>query len=172
LINEIYFIPCDYSNGDFDEATLSDIAYWQGLVNITTPLIRTSGKVVASYAKGEQVNLFSGSQIGEEPAYVSWDLTVKKRIYDMEGDFADIENLNKILQGALNSYNVVARYTDDKDFILPIGAVVLQDFTDTHPEGNNEFHETTYVLRWTPNKISMPTPISVAGLSDVIPVLR
>jgi hypothetical protein len=161
-LNDLYFIECDQVPS---ESNYLDTAYWQGLVD--NDKIFNLGVGIGSYGQKNITTFDKGGCGSASVEQIEWQLTYQVYCIDKSTQFWNHEFADTIVKGAMKHYNLVARYCDGDNMILPIGKVNLSSFDSALPASTEEFMSFTYEFSW--KGLYVPAPLDVPGLSSVLP---
>jgi len=160
-LNDLYFIECSEA---INEANLLDTAWWQGLIDDNK--IFNLGVGIGSYGQKNITTFDKGGCGSPSVEQIEWALNYQVFCVD-KTTFYNHEFADSLVKGGLKFYNVIARYCDGADVILPIGKVDLSLFDAALPASTEEFMSFTYEFSW--KSLSVPTPMIVTGLNTVLP---
>jgi hypothetical protein len=161
-LNDLYFIECSET---INETNLLDTAWWQALVDNNK--IFNLGIGIGSYGQKNITTFDKGGCGSASVEQIEWALSYQVFCIDKSTQYWNHEFAETIVKGALKHYNVVARYCDGTDVILPIGKVDLSSFNNELPASTEEFMSFQYEFSW--KGLTVPTPLTVTGLSSVLP---
>lgn len=163
-INELYFIPCTQT---FSEANVTDISWWQAMVTAET--LGRSGLGLGSIGKKSQKNDRVASCRTEQVTGITWALKYGIKCFDKSSTRSTHAKVNELVSKS-SKYLVVARMCDGDNEILPIGKFDMSDLNWTVPDNAEDNQIVEIELSW--KELGLPTPVSVAGLSAVVPKLQ
>jgi hypothetical protein len=161
-INDLYFIKCTEA---ITPGHLVDTAWWAALV--ANGKLRNTGVGIGSYGKNSITTFDAGGCGLATVQQVEWKLDYQIFCIDKSSSYATHEFVDALVKGALKNYNLVARFCDGDNVILPIGKVDIIDFDNALPSATTDFMSFTLSLGW--KQLGVPTPLEVAGLSSVLP---
>jgi hypothetical protein len=160
-INDLYFVDCSL---ELTAANLVDVDFWQSAVD--DGKIRKVGVGIGGYQKDEVTTFDAGGCGDATVEEIKWALNYQVFCVDQSTSYQTHEFANGLINGALANYNLVARYCDGSDVIVPIGKVDLADFDNILPTATTEFMSFSYKFTW--KSLTVPHPVTVPGLSAVI----
>lgn len=161
-LNDLYFIECSET---ISEANLLDTAWWQSAIDDNK--IKNLGVGIGAYGQKNITTFDKGGCGSASVEQIEWALTYKQYCVDKSSAFYNHEFAEAIVKGALKFYNVIARFCDGDDVILPIGKVDLSSFNNLLPESREEFMSFEYEFSW--KGLVVPTPLIVTGLNNILP---
>jgi hypothetical protein len=161
-LNDLYFVECSET---INAANLVDTTWWQTAID--NGKLFNLGIGIGSYAKKNITTFDKGGCGTATVEQIEWALTYKLFCVDKSTQFYNHEFADTMLKGAYRNYNLIARYCDGEEIILPIGKVNLSDFDSALPESTEEFMSFTYEFSW--KGLWVPSPLTVAGLNSVLP---
>lgn len=161
-INDLYFIDC---SEEVSPANLIDTAWWTSLK--TNDKIFNLGVGIGGYAKKNAITFDAGGCGVPTIQDIEWALTYQVFCMDKSSAMYTHEFANDLINGGLKNYNVIARFCDGDNMILPIGKVSLSDFNNELPTDITGFMSFSYEFSW--KSMVVPTPLEVAGLQAVLP---
>lgn len=162
-INELYFVPCTET---MSEANLTDIEWWQGLVD--DQKIGRSGLGLGSIGKKSTTSDRVASCRPSQLTGITWALKFLIKCFDKTSARTTCAKLNELITKA-DKYLCIARMCDGSDTILPIGTFATTDFDWVVPDNSEENQNAMFELSW--KEIGFPCTLDVAGLSAVVPKL-
>lgn len=162
-INELYFIPCTQV---FSEVNVLDVAWWQAMVTAGT--LGRSGLGLGSIGKKAQKNDRVGSCRTEQVTGMTWALKYGIKCFDKTSARSTHARVNELVSKG-DKYLLVARMCEGDNEILPIGKFDLSDLNWTVPDNFEDNQLVEIELSW--KELGLPTPVTVAGLSAVVPKL-
>ena len=169
-INDLYFVDCSL---ELTKANLLDTAWWTAAVNAGK--IKKIGVGIGGYQKDEVTTFDAGGCGDATVEQIKWALNYQVFCIDQtsggstdypEGYYTH-EFANALINGALANYNLIARYCDGDEVIVPIGKVDLADFDNILPTATTEFMSFTYKFTW--KSLKVPHPVTVPGLNAILP---
>lgn len=163
-INELYFIPCTEV---FTEANVTNVAWWQDLVTAGT--LGKSGLGLGSIGKKSQRNERVASCRTEQLTGITWALRFVIKCMDKTSARSTHAKVNELIAKA-DKYLLVARMCDGDNDILPVGLFDLSDMNWTVPDNSEESQTVEFEASW--KELGLPVPVTVAGLSSVVPKLK
>jgi hypothetical protein len=161
-LNDLYFIECSET---INATNLLDLAWWEAA--IMNQKLFNLGIGIGSYAKKNLTTFDVGGCGTATVQQIEWALTYNVYCIDKSTQYFNHEFADAMLKGAYKNYNMIGRFCDGDDVILPIGKVNLSDFDSVLPASNDEFMNFVYEFSW--KGLNVPTPLTVAGLSVVLP---
>lgn len=161
-LNDLYFIECSET---ISEANLLDTAWWQSVIDNNK--IFNLGVGIGNYGQKNITTFDKGGCGSPSVEQIEWSLTYQVYCVDKTSSFYNHEFADTLLKGALKHYNLVARYCDGDNVILPIGKVDLSSFDSALPASTEEFMSFTYEFSW--KGLYVPIPMIVTGLNTVLP---
>lgn len=160
-LNDLYFIEC---TEEVNEDNLLNAGWWSVLVQ--DGKIHRMGMGIGSYAKKNLTTFDKGGCGSASVEQIEW--AINYQIFCVEKtEFLSHQFADAMVKGAYKNYNLVARYCDGDEVILPIGKVTLSDFDSALPASPEEFMSFTYEFSW--KGLWVPSPLVVAGLNDFVP---
>jgi hypothetical protein len=161
-INDIYLIECTQA---INATNLVDTTWWQALID--SDKIRNLGVGIGSYGQSAITTFDAGGCGTATVEQIEWKLDYQIFCIDQSASYYTHEFISALIGGALRNYNLVARFCDGDNVILPIGKVNLSSFDNSLPASTTEFMSFTLQFGW--KSMVVPTPLTVAGLSAVLP---
>jgi hypothetical protein len=167
-ISELLFLPCDVAIAT--EADLLALPFWQtnfkdaGFRGRRT-LQGTAGSIAVANQTALDLGINCGllSVVGSNTTF---ELTHRVLLMDKSADFITHAFYDALVKGAINNYKIFARYCDAPDNILPIGKVALTSYVPLIPDAVDDLQ--TFELKFQWKQKGIPTPITVAGLSQLL----
>lgn len=163
-INELYFIPCTEV---FSEANVLDVSWWNDMVVANT--LGRSGLGLGSIAKKSQKNDRVASCRTEQVTGITWALRYAIKCFDKTSARSTHARVNELINKP-DKYLIVARMCDGDNDILPIGKFDFSDINWTVPDNSEDNQIVEIELSW--KEMGLPVPLTIAGLSAVIPKLQ
>jgi len=160
-LNDLYFIDCSLT---VNETNLLDLNWWDA--GIDAGKIFNMGVGIGGYKKKGATTFDAGGCYGTTVEQVEWSLTYELYCVDKSSVHYTHSFASKLLNGAMKNYNLIARYCDGENTILPIGKVVMADMDNELPTDTTGFMKFSYEFTW--RAMDIPTPLEVAGLSSVL----
>ncbi len=160
-LNDLYFIDCSEA---LNSANIVDIDWWEGL--IADGKIFNFGVGIGGYKVKNTTTFDAGGCGSPSVENIEWQLTYQLFCIDKSSAMYTHEFASSLLNGAIKNYNVVARFCDGENMVLPIGAVTIGAFDNELPEDSNGFFSFKYEFNW--KSMQPPFPIEIAGLSSVL----
>lgn len=170
-VNELYFIPCTES---MTSVNLASIPWWENLIGdaeAEPPVVGTLGRSgigLGSIGKKTQKNDRLGSCRTEQITSMTWALKFGIKCFDKTSARSTQAKLNTLLLNG-DKFLVIARMCDGDNEILPIGKFVTSDLNWTVPDNFEDNQLVEIELSW--QELGIPVPMTVAGLSAVLPKL-
>lgn len=161
-LNDLYFIDCSLA---ITEANLLDTAWWQA--NIDNGKIKNIGVGIGGFNQKAVTSFDAGGCGSATVEAIEWALNYQVFCVDKSSAYSTHEFASAMIGGALKNYNLIARFCDGDNVILPIGKVDLGSFDNALPTSTTEFMSFSYEFNW--KSLSVPTPLEVAGLAAVLP---
>lgn len=163
-VNELYFIPCTET---FTEANVTNTAWWSGL--IAGGKLGRSGLGLGSIGKKSQRTDRVASCRTEQVTGITWALRFIIKCMDKTSTRSTHAKVNELVNKA-DKYIVAARMCDGDNEILPVGVFDLSDLNWTVPDNSEENQTVEIEISW--KELGLPVPVTVAGLSAVLPKLK
>lgn len=163
-INELYFVPCTET---FSQANVTSTEWWQGL--LTAETLGRSGLGLGSIGKKSSKNeRFSSCRV-EQLTSLTWALKYQIKCMDKTAARSTQAKFNELLLN-FDKYLLIARMCDGNEDVLPIGVFNTTDINWTVPDNFEENQVLEIELSWF--ELGVPTPVTVAGLSAIVPKLK
>lgn len=164
-INELYFIPCTET---MNQANVTSVAWWTGLRDADPTKLGRSGIGLGSISKSADRRDRVGSCRTEQITSLTWALKFGIKCLDKTSARSTHAKVNELITKA-DKYLVIARMCEGADDVLPIGKFDTTDLNWTLPDNFEETQLLEFTLSW--RELGVPVPVTVAGLSAVVPKL-
>lgn len=165
-VNDLYFIPC---NQVISEANILDTAWWQSLVDGSSPGTSFLGNIgigLGSITKKSDKKERIGSCKGEQIVSITWALKYVLKTFDKSVEKVTHAQIQALLDSP-GRYLVIARMCDGENTVLPIGTFSFSDLGWEVPDNFEETQSVPFELSWIEK--ALPKTYDVAGLSAIVP---
>lgn len=160
-LNDLYFLDCSL---EVNETNLLDLDWWEAA--ITAGKIFNLGVGIGGYKKKGAITFDAGGCFGATIEQVEWSLTYEVYCVDKSSVHYTHKFADQLVNGAMKNYNLIGRYCDGNDVIVPIGKAIIADMDNELPTDLTSFMKFSYEFTW--KQLGVPTPLEVAGLSSVL----